>query len=932
VFAGKVTEVRDDPQTGAITVEVKHALDCVAEANIGGRDQWKGKITNSLYIKYGWRFKMKDHELSGGGVLTEKEADDLVVVASGATPPLQINEGFYTPDEIYEFLNTWWASEHDNSNLYNNYSAGYWQPDDGSVRTYVYWSKGGTPSGTGFEFGMPQPVAAFLGYNDDGGLGPIGGAVMTNVKSGIQTGAGPFSEVGDEVMRRYTIATGATGIAEVIDASGTFKDQYAYLPSSIIPPANFGDGWGVFLIDNRLVAYGWKSNLSNNVHDLTLFPEQFGLEGGYGIHWHKLPLTQSGPKETEIRQIFVLEMTFGDAMKRLMLSTGTSGYNHAAWDALAHGLGLSIPFDIFDATSLASIDGLPNANLPIQLLIDRTVTLSKLIAGELILRRAFLRWNNELGILEFGTWRSLVEGNSEGTLDEDNKAAPAGTIDHHRSATVENGAWAVPNVTVQYNRSLKASADGNEGYRDSVQIIDRSSLDDMGGDGPSITINARGTLGDFHQTGATVGSLSNGFIASMPYFSRPARMVSRSIDSRYFCRTIGDIVLVSDDYACDPETGERGVTRYGLILGHRWTLGGLRAGSDKPDDMGGDVDLFFLDQNRVAEYVPSAQIDYSHSASGFSAGYNSTTLELLTLSHTYSEASDPIDASNFEAGDKIRIMQRDPDDPAAPVTWDRTITNVNGHYLTLDLALSSPAWDATKKYVVIHDDYSDAQTSQRLHTFQADDSDALVQNLRAPFEYGVGGGASTFTAWSAADEVELPANATYGDGVGRDTATEIALVRLLNNLNNYKTCVSSPCLSNAVLNPNGAVSFGTSTWLLVQCRPVYLTAEVLLSSAQRELSVSPHFRSATGADANLRVTLSRTPPSGSTFFDVDRGSVYSEVTFNTTSTTWATPVTPETLLMTNIKGSFTNCAWLYVEVDVACETRGLALVQEGHVF
>jgi hypothetical protein len=96
--------------------------------------------------------------------------------------------------------------------------------------------------------------------------------------------------------------------------------------------------------------------------------------------------------------------------------------------------------------------------------------------------------------------------------------------------------------------------------------------------------------------------------------------------------------------------------------------------------------------------------------------------------------------------------------------------------------------------------------------------------------------------------------------------------------------------------------------------------------------VSPHFRSATGADANLRVTLSRTPPSGSTFFDVDRGSVYSEVTFNTTSTTWATPVTPETLLMTNIKGSFTNCAWLYVEVDVACETRGLALVQEGHVF
>ena len=49
-------------------------------------------------------------------------------------------------------------------------------------------------------------------------------------------------------------------------------------------------------------------------------------------------------------------------------------------------------------------------------------------------------------------------------------------------------------------------------------------------------------------------------------------------------------------------------------------------------------------------------------------------------------------------GYKLRIVEIDPANTAAPVEWERTVSTRSGDIVTLTSGLSAPAWDATKKY------------------------------------------------------------------------------------------------------------------------------------------------------------------------------------------------------------------------------------------
>src|SRR5690606_19873712 len=134
VFAGRIAEVRDDPETLSTVVVVDHALTSLKESTIG-RDFFSGTVADGIFIPAGATFEMNDTDRSAG-----KTANDLVVVSSGATGANQMNEGFYTRDEIFDKLNEWWASELADGNLFGTYRIARATIPGNSERVKIYWT------------------------------------------------------------------------------------------------------------------------------------------------------------------------------------------------------------------------------------------------------------------------------------------------------------------------------------------------------------------------------------------------------------------------------------------------------------------------------------------------------------------------------------------------------------------------------------------------------------------------------------------------------------------------------------------------------------------------------------------------------------------------------------------------------------------------
>lgn len=926
VYAGRIESISVDAHTGAVVVELKHVLDCVQEGSIGSRDRWSGNIRNVIDVYPGAAFTFKDKQTAAGLDLY-KNANDLIakVGASGAN---EIEARFYTATELLTKINAWLRSEQQATRISGYYSFGFFEPYGDLRRIFCWWRHSASSStAVGFEFGMPEQVRRRLGYERHGTMVASNGAgVSFTSPPGNPVGSTYHSYLAQDPYLRFAIATyGPNWTAIIDDSTGGMVDQYTYLPTAVKPATSGGNLWGVFLIDNRILVFGILIEVSGQLQmqQVRLLPEQFGLNGAQDQEWHQIRTMAGSPDSVPVSQIFVLEMPLDLAIPALLLSSGTGGYNHAD-DVLAYGLGLGIPAGLM-STLAASIAKLPQAASPIVLVIDKAVRLVDLMSGDLLLRRASFRWKR--GSLELVAWRTPTEGDSIAILDETNKAAPVGNEDHHRATTNENGSWARPIVKILFNRNVNANGTSDDGYAGAITLVDAAAVDASGGDGATLTIKARNTFGAYQQTGAGVDALAPGYLASMPLFSNPARMATRSIDPRFFeYLGIGDVVTFTDDNAVDPETGVLGIaTRYALVTGVRYRPGGLLPSTERPGDMGGEVDLFMLDVNRIAAYVPCAQVDETQT----NGGYNAGTVTLTCYQHVHSASSAAADLSHFAAGDKVRIIEIDPSNPAAPLSWDRTVSGTpTAITIVLTSALTSPTWDSAKRYRIVFGDYGDVVTSQQSKVFQADDYNGQLANVRAPFEYGVGGGESEYVAWQAADAVELPPDGCYGDAVGLDTGHEMAIVRLVNNIVNYKTSHQAPLLTNAPLNTE-AWSGSNSAMRLVLCYPIYLSDEVLLNDVWRRLSVAPLLWSAVeGQVATVRVTLARRPPSGTSIYNVDRGAASdrSEATFTRTSETPTVPTAND--LVCNMKG-IDGIAWVLVECSTLARTRGLARCVEG---
>ncbi len=908
VFAGRIAGIADDAETGFTCIELEHVLDVVKDASIG-RDMYSAVASRSIPLATGQTFTMLDHN---GTVW--RTATALSVVASGASGANQINAGYYTLDQILTAINAWLASELTAGRLWGVYSL-VLETQVAGPRTTNHWYIAGAAGATG---------SWFLTFPTLGIATAIGKLTLSWSDSApCNSGHGPPADVAPGSGAWAAQNSGIT----ITNPRGTFVDSYALLPASIKPSSSGGLQWALLLLDDKdllLVSLSpgstiFASNVSIAMPDMAIAPFDATVEFPLGTN-------------RSIRQLLCLSGSFATVTKMLMYGTGTVGFNSSTYDLASYGLGLGLPGGILGTAFESSLDNLPGAGEDCTVLIDEPTKFSEVMGGDLLFRRAFPLWKQ--GGLRFGTFVTPTTEASVGTLTESNKAEPAGSTTSHRSATIKSTEWARDIVKIDYDRDFTASK--GDQYLKTLTFEDATAVDDSGGTGRPFTIKARNQ----YQFSPSAGylTLSAGLLATMPMFSRPIRRTTRSISIQHFeAIAVGDVVLVQDAFARDPVTGMRGITtRPALVTKHRYNPGGPTAGNPTSSNAPtGEVDLVFLDLNRLAPYAPCAEVDSTAATDGFTAGYNSATKTIRCLQHehtipdtlvavgppslgvTIAVPQDVLDASYFVAGYPVRIIQVDPDTTTSYVSWSDTIASVSGSDITLT---AGGPFDSTKGYRIVFDTYSADLAVEQAFAFQAGSTSSLIEGVASPYQYGSQGVSISYPSNATTDLAELHADIGALDGRPRDTGYERGAIRLLNRLCDSKTAHQSPMLSNTVLT-NTTYSAGSSQQLL-SVSPIFLTRESYSASVTRLLTIAPFFRSSDGTRVLVRVTLCTDLPTDSTINDVTRLTPFADATWSTTSTTWQTG-NDVSIPMTS-KHQQLGLAWILIEGTIKCETRGLA--------
>lgn len=741
LFAGRIAGIADDPNTAATVLDLEPVHEEIRNGVIG-KDMWAGEMVDGITLMEGRVFRFTDGKQGS----VDKNSNDLTVTV-GAAGTNQIEPGRYTLTMLVEKLSIWLGGEKAAGRIYGTYSWCSPVTSNVGLRTKCYWRIEDASSTIDcyFAIQMPGEVCAFLGLKDtEPGTGGVienwNKRDQINHNNTAQGDAAPFinlvfkpsgpGRLGQEYSEVMTYS--------VANERGTFVDQYAYLPANIKNVSDSTYEWGLFLLNDEILMVG--SYDSGVMTKCWLAPFQLTADKDASASTYigrRADEPEGGP--ITLRQVFVFDAIFSELMATFIYNTGTSGYNHSTYDALGYGLGIGIPGEMLGGSFERSLTNQPLASAPIAVVIDEPTKFVDLFTADLVLRRSFLRWKDEA--FEFAQWQTPVSSLAVADLTESNKAAPAGHQENHRIAAQENQEHARPIIKLDYCRDFAVGRDGQ--YLKSVQVEDQTAVDDLGGNVKPYTIKLRNTYGDLANTGSAIETLIPGLIAFMPILARPFRMITRSIDARFFeGYAVGDIVTISDEFARDPLTGQRGIiSRAAVITRIAYDIGGSSPdGSTR--DMGGDVDLMFLDTHRGDLYAPSAQVDDTATNGGYNAGTKVLTCYAEKFSHTIEtvvnwgsqtltvDVEEDADATHFEAGDKVLVFEID---TASGLSWEDTVVSQNGN--TIGLTTGLGGWDSTKKYRVTYQKYSQVQASQLDYVYQADSTDKMVEDLDVPWHY-----------------------------------------------------------------------------------------------------------------------------------------------------------------------------------------------------
>lgn len=960
VFAGRIASIAEDPQKFHTVISLRHLYETDLIKAPLGRDLFAATIAPGMLLRAGRKFSFTDTKTT-----TQKTANDLVVVSGAPASVNQIQEGYYTDGELCDRVNAWLGSELNAGRIHGHYRFDARVSSNVGLRTKIRWKIVDASRLTcSWTLTLPGEAAALLGLRstDPANIGqhetygPWAG--YTNNEFMKQGDAAPYASLMFYPDGPGRLAGESTKSAryDLENVQGIFQNNYARMPYAAKGACDPALQWGIFLFDERVLvvgSYDASTPTAPVLLNCWIAPFQYAAaktEEASSYIGRRIDEPESGP--VTVRQVLMFEGNEADIWLSLAYSTGTAGYNHSTYDVLPYGCGWCMPGSLLGPEFERSVRNLAGADMPIVVIIDKPTTFGDLFKDDLMFRWAFPRWRD--GGFEFGEWKtpvaSLAAKSYAGvtlSLVEANKAEEDPQADH-RVPSMESDDGITPAIRVFYAREF--GPDKSAKYTKSFKVEDERAVDDAGNSGEPTTIELRHTFRELAATGAAVEKLRSGFAARVPMASKASRRIVRTIDLRYYeGYSVGDIALVTDNYARDPLTGARGIAlRPAMVTRITYSPGMPNPNGGRPIGMFGQMELMFLDVQRGRNYAPCAEVDETQA----NAGYNAGLRRLACYSHKYSnnllalplrrggttDDQEDKDAWGFHAGDKILIVEMDPANPAAPLMWERVVESQSGDNIIVTVALSAPAWDATKKYLIVPQDYSQVVTAQKDTAFQADDDDFMVKDLDPPWHFSSGSKGLSAAEIAGNEPARFLPQVAYGDGRPVDPGHDHGLAFTGNALIDYKTAHQSPFL----VGPSSPVgTAGSTEWELLFIRRVPLGTEHLSSTVRRQLTVAPRYKSATGASVSVRVSIGRNMPTevpgqavGSGLFlttgyvnPTFSGEFSRTAAWTTSSTTMA--VGAEATLDLNCKDLSFGFVYLIVEVkgDMICS--GLAKCHEG---
>jgi hypothetical protein len=906
VFAGRIVGFRDETNgLSYIELESASALfkDCVLF-----RDQWVARVAEGILLHEGERFQADDYN---GSALT---ANALIVVASGASGANQMNAGRYTLETLANALNRWFASEKTAARLNFGWT---WTPllsDEGVLRSEFRWTS--TSANVNLaNFRGPRDVIEFMGFTGDGFHRRItfNGTTQTYMRS-------------QGTPCKTYMRTGGSNLIEIEDVRGTWWNNQPYIPADLgatnLPAGSYallqiGEESGLILCKEETPGSTISMVANRHVSLLDLVSNGANLwQLGHDFSRFRR-ITADSESEFEIKQVAVIAGDFADLITQFLASTGTSGYNHADYDVFPDQFGAAIPWQILGDGWVNSANHIAEAGASVQVTLEKPTKLTEVIGADLVARLAAVTWHAQT--LQIALWSAPASAVAEHVLSESNKAIPIDASEDQRTVAIESDDYIVNAIKLEYNRDR----DGGS-YRSTLNIINKTSQYELGLHRP-VTISLRNLYGGQASANATVEKLADHLSGVVPVFSKPMRIIRRTIAPElYEAMALGDVCVISDDFVRDPVDGTRGIAnRACLVLSKEIDFGGYEIDSGRVRPPLGQVDLLLWPRDSVVAYSPCAQVDRSASGGGYNAG--SKTLTFYESEHSF-VSQDP-DVSNFAAGDKVRIIEIDPDDPAAPQTWTDTIVSVNSGANTCVLTTGLGGFNSSLHYRMISDNYSNAVLAQKAQVYQADDADNLVVDDIPAYEYGTNPTVSTSSfAEAGVPKVSLYATAAYGDGVPLDVGYERDAARLVNNLVSYRTAPMMPCLIEESIAIAGHVR------VILAIEPLFIGAGSL-GSGSRSLIVRLWCRCTSGTNKNGYVTLSKLPPHGydweydTTLRTYQWNRPYQTEQVVAASTTWG--ASSQVVLDAGIADNPAGECYITIEGEPGFEYRGLAMCHVG---
>ncbi len=857
VFLGELTEPRDD-ESGDAVVLAEHLLDRIPKTLLG-RETFEATVSYGMKLQAGQRFLFKDDNNT-----TTRTANDLVVVVSDASGTNQVNAGTYGHEEIASIINAWLGGESAAGRIHGAYN--FVAPEDvkGTPKSVMHFFMAGSTS-TKMWFRLTWPFGGWA-Y-------PLGWGSTVNMMTLDTCGAGhvyvspfhvrPFDFVGQD--------TNGTLAIRFEDQIGIFQGQNATLPAnakSVLAaskiPGDAATPYGLFVLDcdSPMVLLGTIAD--GMLRRIRVLTSSFGgdLNGLIALYEAKVPVGSAPPR---IRQLFVHEGPFKTFMKWLFYSTGNVGYNHDTYDILPYGHGLGIPHDALGADFELSCDAMAGADDILTVTYDKPRTVEDHFRADLIVRNAHLVFRE--GTLRFMSYSTPSSALASVTLDQSNKAEPAGVKASQRTPAVLDSSSMRNSVKINYNRDITKSIGGGEDtfLARPLTFYDATSVDDHGGIPRPITLDLRNVFNDGDQVGQGVRKLVGSLLSWLSFWSRPIWKITRSIAPTLFEGFgAGSVVAVTDPHVRSPTTGERGITALpGLVVRHRYKViverppGKLR--------YSGEVDVVLVSTDRTFAYAPSAELDETKNDGGFTAGYDGA-ITLQFKAHEHSESSETVDIGNFAAGDRCKLIEIDPDDPSSVVSWDRFLATVDtaSNRATINSPLGSPAFDAAKRYRLVFDRYADAQTSQRAKSFQAG-ATKTIGELAQPNVYGSASydlSAGEPTKFDHLRKPEMIATLAHEANVGaaRDVGYDDEIATLLENMMDHKTRRSCPTLEFAA-----STNTSNDGWEILRVEMYHRDELLYGGTVSRYLWIAPTWRSTGQTPAvltQLRVSISGYLPEG----------------------------------------------------------------------